>query len=114
MRGSVFDSAVVNQIEPVHTPAAPSAIAAAIWRPGSDSARGENGCRGDRIHHIRNEYHPSDIAGMAPCFVALSDDNVDALLYVTDSLIDTADQRADLDALAMSTPDDLTRRGTQR
>ena len=26
-------SATVSQIEPVHTPAAPSAMAAAIWRP---------------------------------------------------------------------------------
>jgi hypothetical protein len=31
--GPVFDSATVSQIEPVHTPSAPSAIAAAIWRP---------------------------------------------------------------------------------
>ena len=31
--GAVSLSVVVSQIEPVHTPSAPSAIAAAIWRP---------------------------------------------------------------------------------
>ena len=31
--GEVSDSATVNQIEPVHAPCAPSAIAAAICRP---------------------------------------------------------------------------------
>ena len=31
--GFVSASATVSQIEPVHTPWAPSAIAAAIWRP---------------------------------------------------------------------------------
>ena len=35
-------SATVSQIDPVHTPCAPSASAAAIWRPRADPAGGEH------------------------------------------------------------------------
>ena len=33
MNGGTSDSSVVSQTEPHHTPSAPSAIPAAIWRP---------------------------------------------------------------------------------
>ena len=76
--GSVSASAVVSQTEPHHTPCAPSAIAAATWRPRHDAAGSEHGSGATAFDDLGHQHHRRHLAGMAAGLGALRHDHVDA------------------------------------
>ena len=89
----------VSQIEPVHTPCAPSASAAAICRPDPMPPAASTGSRRDRVDDLGDEHHRRDLAGVAAGLGALGDDDVDALLDLLARLLGAADERGDLHAV---------------
>jgi len=74
--GEVSASSVVNHTDPHHTPSAPRANAAAIWRRG-DPARGQHRKRIDGIHYFGDQNHGRHLAVWAAGLGALRDDQVD-------------------------------------
>ncbi len=73
-------SSAVSQIDPVHTPWAPSASEAATWRPRADAAGAEHGHVGaDGVDDLGGEHHRGDLTGVAAGLVALGHDDVDAV-----------------------------------
>ena len=72
-------SRVSSQAEPIQTPAAPSASAAATWRPQPIPPAASTGTRvADRVDDLRDEHHAPDLAGVAAGLVPLGDDDVHA------------------------------------
>ena len=108
-------SATVSQIDPVHTPCAPSASAAAIWRPHADATRGEHGHVGaDRVDHLGDEHHRGDLAAVAAGLGALRDEHVDALHHLALGVRLRADERADEDAVLVRLLGDVGRHRAER
>ena len=97
-RRCVSVSATVSQIEPVHTPCAPIASAAAICRPLPMPPAASTGARRDRIDRPRATAPSSDLAGVAARLGALGDDDVDAGLDLLLRVVRVAGERGDLHA----------------
>ena len=113
--GFVSASATVSQIEPVHTPCAPSASAAAIWRPVADPAGREHRHVGpDRVDDLGDEHHRRDVAAVAAGLGALGDDDVDALRDLPLRVLAAADERADEQPVLVRVVDDVRRRRPER
>ena len=77
--GSTSASATVSQIEPVHTPWAPSAMRRGHLAAAADAAGGEHRhVRADGVDHLGHQHHRGDLAAVAAGLGALGDDDVDA------------------------------------
>ena len=106
--GAMSASLVSSQIDPVHTPCAPSAIAAAIWRPSRDAARREHRHVGtDGVDHLRDEHHRRDLAAVPARLGALRHDHVDALRDLPLGVLARPDQRADEQPRLVAAVDDV-------
>ena len=112
--GLVLDSAVVSHSEPVHTPCAPSASDAAIWRTGADAAGREHRRGRDRLHHLGHEHHRRDLTGVAARLVALRDHDVDAVVHVALRVLRLARQRGHSTPCVVRAVDDVLRRRAER
>ena len=76
-------SAAVRNAEPIHTPDAPSASAAATCRPVPMPPAASTGARPpNRVNDFRHQHHRCDLAGVTAGLVALGDDDVDAVVDV--------------------------------
>ena len=88
----------VSQIEPVHTPALPNAIAAAIWAPLP----------------MRPQHEASDFAGVPSSLGSLSDDEIDPGFLVLHRLMDFSAERGDETTTLVDSLNDFRRRRSQR
>ena len=113
--GFVSASATVSQIEPVHTPCAPSASAAAIWRPRPMPPAASTGTSGPTASTTSGTSTIVEIvAAVATGLGALGDDHVDALRDLPFRVLAVADQSADEDAALVRLLDDVGRRRPER
>ena len=62
--GWVSASSVVSHTEPHHTPSAPRARAAAIWRPRAMPPAASTGIGRDGVDDLGHEHHRADLAGV--------------------------------------------------
>ena len=85
----------MSHSEPLHTPGAPRASAAAICCTGADAPGGEDGRRRDGVDDLGPQHDRSDLAGVAAALAALGDDDVDAGFLVLQGLIRRAAERGD-------------------
>ena len=102
-------SATVSQIDPVHTPCAPIASAAAICEPSRDAARREHRRRRDLLDHLRPQHDRADLAGVAAGLGALRDDDVDTDVDVLLRVTRAARERRDQDVALVRGVDDVLR-----
>ena len=104
--GAMSASALRSHTEPVQTPWAPRAMAAAIWRPSPIPPAASTGTRGaDRVHDLGDQHHGGDLAAMATGFGALGHDHVDADRQLALGVLLRADQGADQQAVGVGLVD---------
>ena len=112
---AVSDSATVSQIEPVHTPAAPSASAGRHLAAAADAARREHQrAVADRVDHLGDQHHRRDLAAVPAGLGALRDEDVDAVRDVVLRVADAPDERADVDAVLVGRVDRVLRHRPER
>src|SRR5439155_1393 len=68
----------------------------------------------DRVHHVGDEDHGPDLAGVAARLRALGDDDVDARLDVPERVLDAAAEGRDLDAARVHLIDHVPGRRAER
>ena len=93
-------SGVVSQYEPIHTPVAPSASAAAICRPEPMPPAASTGASAaDRVHDLRHQHHRRDLAGVAACLVPCATTMSTPLSTCARGVLRLAGQRRDRHAV---------------
>jgi hypothetical protein len=80
----------------------------------ADAAGTEHGDRRDGVHHLGDEDHGPDLAGVAPGLGTLGDDDVDAGLHVPFGVDGLPGQGADQPALLLHPVDEELRRRPER
>ncbi len=107
--GCVSASSVVSHTEPHHTPWAPSASAAATWRPSAMPPAASTGVGATASTTCGHQDHRADLPGVPTGLGALGDDQVDAGGLLALGVDDGPDEAGDQDAAVVGLGDEVVR-----
>ena len=107
-------SAVVSQSDPSHAPCRAQCERGRDLTAAADAARREDRHRRNRVDDFGYEHHRGDLARVPARFVALRNDDVDAVVHVPLRVHRFACERRDFDAVFVCAVDDVLGRRTER